>query len=485
MAVDARVYGLVSSARSPETTPDTPLQSGRRATQLKRLFNGMISAANRGGFAQASVSAVIEEARVSRPTFYEYFDDREACFVETVKHVDAELLAEVADALETAAPGNALDAVVRTLVDFATSRPAEARFLMKESLAGGPRALDVRDQGIAEIARRVERTLKQAPAGTHSPDVPAVAVIGAVYRLLAARLRRGEHAIGELGQELTEWLSRYRTEVTERQWHVLKSLPVPERSPYLMPPPMRSPAPLPPGRQRLPKEQVAENHRERIMFATARAVQESGYNAVTVAIISELAGLDSRAFYRLFSDKADAFTAIHELGFQYLVSATAGAFFAVDRWPDRVWEGFRAATQSIDDTPTFAHVGFVEAYAVGPVAIQRAEDSRIAFTVFLGEGFRCQDAAEPGPSRVASEAIITTIFEIIYLEARASRKPKTASLLGHLVHVALVPFIGVEGANDFLHSKSRRRPTTSRKSDGGRSRRSASSKARRPRGPGR
>jgi AcrR family transcriptional regulator len=187
-------------------------------------------------------------------------------------------------------------------------------------------------------------------------------------------------------------------------------------------------------------------------------VQEHGYNEVTVAMVMKLAGLDGRAFYRLFSDKADAFTAIHELGFQYLMSAAAGGFFAGEGWPERIWEGFRAATQSIDDTPTFAHVGFVEAYAVGPAAIQRVEDSRIAFTIFLREGYRCQDLAEPAPSPLALEAIVTTIFEIIYLEARATRTPQTERLLGHLVHLALAPFIGVGGANAFLRARSRGRP---------------------------
>jgi AcrR family transcriptional regulator len=459
------------------------MQNRRRATQRERLFNGMIIAANRGGFARASVTAVIEEARVSRKTFYEYFEDREACFVATVQHANEQLLVAVEDALDSTPPEIALEAVVQAIVDFADTRPAEARFLMKEALAGGPAALDVRDRGIAEAARRVEAAVKRAPQGAESPDVPAAAVTGAVHRLLAVRLRRGEQDLGEIREELTEWLSSCRAEVSQHQWRVLKRLQAPERSPYLMRLPMRPPARLEPGRQRLAKHEIAENHRERIMFATARAVQEHGYTAVTVAIIMKLAGLDSRSFYRLFSDRADAFTAIHEAGFQYLMSATAGAFFAGDTWQDRVWEGFRAATQSIDDTPTFAHVGFVEAYAVGQVAIQRVEDSRIAFMVFLQEGYRCQDASKPAPSRLALEAIIATIFEIIYLEARASPTPNAASLLGHLVHMALVPFIGVEATNDFLRTKSRGAPKSARKANAGRAARANSkSKARgRPR----
>ena len=156
-----------------------------------------------------------------------------------------------------------------------------------------------------------------------------------------------------------------------------------------------------------------------------------------------------------------------ELGFQYLMATTAGAFFAGKTWPERLWEAFRAAAQSIDDTPTFAHVAFVEAYAVGPHAIQRVEDSRAAFTIFLQEGYRWQQSGAP-PSRLALEAIITTIFEIVYLQARASATPKTAGFVSHFLHLCLTPFIGAAAANELIakrpaaKSRSRKSATRSR-----------------------
>ncbi len=92
-------------------------------------------------------------------------------------------------------------------------------------------------------------------------------------------------------------------------------------------------------------------------------------------------------------------------------------------------------------------MGFVEAYAVQvPAGFQRVEDSHSAFTViFLQEEYRHQDDRKT--PRVAPEAIITTIFEILYLQTRARVKPKTATLLPHLVHMCLVPFIGAGEAN--------------------------------------
>ncbi len=440
--------------RAPaETAIDTPAARSKKATQRPRLLAGMVAAANRLGYAGANVSAVIAEAGVSRPTFYDYFEDREDCFIATVLDVRQRLLDGVRQAVQDSPPEQGLAAAVAATVAFAHRDPDAARFLMKEALAGGPAALLARDEGIRELAAVVDRSHKRAPADAPIPDVPVEAVLGAVQRLLATRLRRGERALGGLREDLRAWIDSYAQPAGEQRWRTLKALPLPARSPHLPPGALAAPPMLGPGRPRLSEEEVAENHRQRIMFATAEVVQERGYSAATVADITRVAGVDGRAFYRLFEDKEEAFSAIHELGFQYLMAATAAAFFVQESWPARIWEAFRAAAQAVDDTPTFAHVAFVEAYAVGPRAIQRVEDSRVAFTIFLQEGYRHQQPGTQPPSRTALEAIITTIFEIVYLQARASTKPRTAGLLGQFVHLCLVPFIGAEDANELIDAK--------------------------------
>jgi|HubBroStandDraft_2_1064218.scaffolds.fasta_scaffold03144_6 AcrR family transcriptional regulator len=439
--------------RSAKEPINTPLQNRRKATQRERLLKGMVAAATRDGYAGANVSAVIGEAGVSRPTFYDYFEDRDDCFVATVIDVHEQLLGAVRDAIARELPQQALASTIKATLAFAGSQPAEARFLMKETLAGGPAALDARDEGIAQTAKLVEDAFTRVPSSIAVPDVPVTAVLGALHRLLASRLRRGERALAGLEHDLLAWIASYEQRAGQHRWRKLRPFGAPGRSPYLPPTTLRAPPALGPGRPRLSEEEVAENHRQRIMFATSQIVQERGYTAATVSEITRVAGVDGRAFYRLFADKQEAFSAIHELGFQYLMAATAGAFFAGKSWPERIWEAFRATAQSIDDTPTFAHVAFVEAYAVGPRGIQRVEDSHIAFTIFLQEGYRVQSEGETPPSRLALEAIITTIFEIIYVQTRASAKPKTDALLAHFVHLCLAPFIGADATNQFVDEK--------------------------------
>jgi hypothetical protein len=99
--------------------------------------------------------------------------------------------------------------------------------------------------------------------------------------------------------------------------------------------------------------------------------------------------------------------AVHELGFQQVMDITARGFFSGSSWPERSWEAGRALTQPLERNPLIAHIGFVEAYAVGRSAAQRVEDSHIAFAMFLQEGHQHLPESER-PSRVALEAIITT-----------------------------------------------------------------------------
>jgi len=411
-------------------------------------LNGVITVANNDGYARANVSAVIAEAGVSRPTFYEYFTDKDECFLAALADIHGRLLKEVRQAVESHAPERAIEAAIGALVEFASEQPAIARFLMSESMAAGPRALDARDEGIAEIEQMIEVAYGEAPAAEVADVCPRM-VIGGVYRLLATRLRRGEPRLSALLDDLIGWVKRYDRPAGEHRWRSLQSAAAPAPSPFLPETPMRAPIGLPPGRPRLSEEQVAANHRERILYAAARLAEKKGYTATTIAEITKLAGVDGRAFYALFTDKQDAFMTVHELGFQEIMAVTAGAFFAGATWPERSWEAGRAFTQFLEQNPTVAHVGFVEAYAVGTGAIQRVEDSHVAFTIFLQEGYQYAPS-EHAPSRLALEAIVTTIFEIVYRQARANARPQLAGLLAHMTFLWLTPFTGPAEANEFI-----------------------------------
>lgn len=433
-------------------------QQQRKRTQRQRLIAGMVEATNRSGYAKANIAAVIAHAGVSRPTFYDYFKDRDACFHASILDVDAELRDATDLALTDVAGQAAWEVAIRAIVEYAASEPARARFLMGEAMAGGPTAIAARDEGAQRLAEAIGVAVGRARGRAPVADLDARVLVGSIYRMISIRLRRGglrreETVFGTLADELIGWLAAYVRPASSRRWAKLVKGPEPPRSPHVPEAPLqRTPSAPPSGRPRAGDADVTEQQRLRILYATAKLAETRGFAATTVTDIRKLARVHSSVFYRLFADKQEAFMAVHEFGFQQVMDITAKAFFSVTGWPERSWEGGRAFTQLLQENPIIAYIAFVEAYAVGSGAVQRIEDTHVAFLYFLEEGAAECDP-DQAPSRVAMEAVIAGIFEVIYMQARRREHAQIAAMFPYIAHIWLTPFLGVEQADAFIERK--------------------------------
>src|SRR3569833_741535 len=73
----------------PRLTHGEPLPRGRhglsdsavRSSQRERLLNAMLQLVLRQGYGATTIPQVVALARVSSNTFYEYFADKEQCFL--------------------------------------------------------------------------------------------------------------------------------------------------------------------------------------------------------------------------------------------------------------------------------------------------------------------------------------------------------------------------------------------------------------------
>jgi AcrR family transcriptional regulator len=422
----------------------------RKSTQRERLLEGMLSAAVRKGYSGATVAEVIAHAGVSRPTFYEYFTDRDDCFLAVHEEISEQLIAQVRNAVSEEEPERAVQAGVRALILRAEAKPDRARFLVNETLAGGSRILDQRDHTIARIERVIEQARAEAPMHSWTPDIPLRTLIGGICGVLAPRLRRNQHDLRTLAEEITTWIDCYRQPTEHHRWRTLEPgppLPPPKHVSELA---LRPPPPLPPGRPSVSSAEVARNQRERILYATAEVAARKGYAAATIADITTSAGVDRRVFYANFRDKQEAFLAVHELGFQQVMAVCASAFFSASDWPERIWAGLHAGTHFLASYPILSHIGYVEAHAVGNPAIQRVDDSHAAFTIFVQEGFL---RASNAPPRSALDAISAIILELGYHCARRRQIETFPQLTPHAAYIVLAPFLGAQAANEFIDRK--------------------------------
>jgi AcrR family transcriptional regulator len=413
----------------------------------------MIDIAGREGYAGASIAQVIAHAGVSRPTFYEYFADKEACFLAALADAQQQMLVRVRRAVDREPPGRAIAAAIQALVAFADTQPTVARLVMNEPMACAGGALAARDECLAEIAQIVEEAHERVPASAPIPDFSSRLLIGGIERQLAFHLLSYK-PVSRLLEDLLDWVQRYEVPAGEHRWRSLQPLAPPSPSPYLDETQLRAPATGTRRRGRPSDEDLAEIDRQRILLAAAQLSASKGYIATTLTDICKLAGVDARALRRLFAGKQEVFAAVQELYFRSIVAVTTRAFFAGGSWPERVWEAGRTFAQSIEQNPHLAHVSFVEYYAAGSAGVQRNSELLLAFTVFLQEGYRYKPSDAP-PSRVALAAIAATNFEAIYQRVRASAASELPGLLPHAVFLELAPFLGPLETNRFIDEQLR------------------------------
>jgi AcrR family transcriptional regulator len=187
-----------------------------RAIQQARIIAAVVSVMHVYGYRGAAVGHIIQEAALSRRTFYLELSGRD----------EAVIIAQ--DALVDAVRGEGADVFIQLLVGSLV--PPE----------------------LLEVFRRMFEAAMR-PGGSRR-------------RLVLTTEANTSHAVPMVGS------SRPRT---ERQ--------------------------LPPGRHGIPRKQVRDHQRERIIEATVRVLLMHGYPTATVEQIIQEALLSRRAFYDLFS----------------------------------------------------------------------------------------------------------------------------------------------------------------------------------------
>src|ERR1700710_2155684 len=126
-------------ARAPVAPVGNRYQrTGRaKAGPRERLCSGMTQAAARYGYREASVARVVEQAGVSRATFYEHFADKEACFLAAFE-LAAERIELALERIDDCRPVQRAPDLLDDLVENLGQDPAAARILLMEARAGGP-----------------------------------------------------------------------------------------------------------------------------------------------------------------------------------------------------------------------------------------------------------------------------------------------------------------------------------------------------------
>lgn len=181
--------------------------------QRKRLKTAMVSAVAELGYADVTITEIVQRARVSRHAFYAQFDSKEECYRSTADSGIRFMLNRMSTAVSGSQTGGGLRSYLRTTVKAylqgCREEPEFTRFLVVESLAAGPKIAQWRNGVMNTLAQQIAMAHRVARAANTSlpaySDLTYLAVVGAMEELVYRyAIDRKIEQIGELEQPFLE-----------------------------------------------------------------------------------------------------------------------------------------------------------------------------------------------------------------------------------------------------------------------------------------
>jgi AcrR family transcriptional regulator len=173
-------------------------QSAPADAHRTRLLGGIAAAIEEKGYSATTIGDIARHARVSKRTFYEHFEDKEAGFMALFEAISEHLLETVAAAAPPdLPPEERVSAGVSAYLSELAARPELTSTYLMEIRAAGPRALALRRRVVGRFAQLV-RDLAGEAGESISPAM-ATAIVGGINELtLLAVEQQRAHELAEL-----------------------------------------------------------------------------------------------------------------------------------------------------------------------------------------------------------------------------------------------------------------------------------------------
>jgi AcrR family transcriptional regulator len=202
---------------------------------------------------------------------------------------------------------------------------------------------------------------------------------------------------------------------------------------------------LPHGRHGLPPEFVAHNQSQRLLASLIGIVAKDGYNAATITLITEGAGVTTRTFYKYFDTVEACYLAAFDTVVVLLAGRLTEAWGRADEWSAKVRAALAAALEFFAASPELARLLLSEPFVAGPTISRRYQEEVGRAAPFLAEGREL--SAEAGAFPATTErGLIGSIASQIGRKASAGEAAQLPELLPDLVQFALTPYLGAAEA---------------------------------------
>jgi AcrR family transcriptional regulator len=205
-----------------------------------------------------------------------------------------------------------------------------------------------------------------------------------------------------------------------------------------------------PGAERRPREHVSEIQRMRILAAMTEVASERGAGSVTVAHVVARAGVSRRTFYDLFADREECFLAAFEEAIGRVDARVAQAYLREDGWRERMRVGLSALLSFLDEEPALARLCVVESLAAGPRVLARRAVLLRTLVRAVEEGRSAVPAKGVQPPPLTGEGVVGAVLSVIHTRCSEPKAKPLTGLLGELMSVIVLPYLGQAAAQKEL-----------------------------------
>ncbi len=189
---------------------------------------------------------------------------------------------------------------------------------------------------------------------------------------------------------------------------------------------------------------LAEIQRSRLLAAAVRAVDELGWANTTVADIVARSRISRRTFYETFANREECLAAVLEDIVGVIAGELAEAGLEGLGWCERVRQGLGLILAFFDRESVLARVCVVQALSGSPGVLARREEvlGRLVSVVDEGRG----NSRASRCTRLTAEGLVGAAFGIVYARLLKGQREPLTGLLGELMGMIVLPYLGPAAA---------------------------------------
>jgi AcrR family transcriptional regulator len=195
----------------------------------------------------------------------------------------------------------------------------------------------------------------------------------------------------------------------------------------------------------MPRSQVMEIQRSRLIAGAVGAIDELGYAQTSVRHITARARISRRTFYELFANREECLATVLDDVVGLVGDELAAAGLEDLGWRDRVRTGLSAILAFLDREPVLARVCVVQALRADPGLLGRREEL-LAQLAGVVDGGRLEGARGAECSRLTAEGLVGAAFSIVYARLLRGDREPLVGLLGELMAMIVLPYLGPAAA---------------------------------------